>query len=95
MGVYVYIDVNVLGLKAYLIDGLVAEQVLKTLVHCADLSNATKPLYLYRQWTDRIMEEFFIQGDLEREHGLEISPMCDRNNASVEQSQVDNHHLLI
>jgi len=34
------------------------------------------------------MEEFFLQGDLEREQGLEISPMCDRNNASVEQSQV-------
>jgi len=69
---------------------LVTEQVLKTLVHCADLSNPTKPLYLYRQWTDRIMEEFFLQGDLEREQGLEISPMCDRNNASVEQSQVGN-----
>jgi len=65
-------------------------QVLKTLVHCADLSNPTKPLYLYRQWTERIMQEFFRQGDLEREQGLEISPMCDRNNASVEQSQVRN-----
>jgi len=63
-------------------------QVLKTLVHCADLSNPTKPLCLYRQWTDRIMEEFFLQGDLEREQGLEISPMCDRYHASVEQSQV-------
>ena len=59
-------------------------------MHCADLSNPTKPLYIYRQWADRIMEEFFLQGDLEREQGLDISPMCDRNNASVEQSQVDN-----
>ena len=65
-------------------------QVLKTMVHCADLSNPTKPLYLYRQWTDRVMEEFFRQGDLEREQGLEISPMCDRNNSSIEQSQVGN-----
>jgi cAMP-specific phosphodiesterase 4 len=63
-------------------------QVLKTLVHCADLSNPTKPLYIYRQWTDRIIEEFFRQGDMEREHGLEVSPMCDRFMASIEQSQV-------
>uniref|UniRef100_A0A8C4ZH48 Phosphodiesterase n=1 Tax=Gadus morhua TaxID=8049 RepID=A0A8C4ZH48_GADMO len=63
-------------------------QVLQNMVHCADLSNPTKPLPLYRRWTDRIMEEFFTQGDRERDEGLEISPMCDKNNASVEKSQV-------
>ncbi|XP_008101086.1 3',5'-cyclic-AMP phosphodiesterase 4D isoform X7 [Anolis sagrei] len=63
-------------------------QVLQNMVHCADLSNPTKPLQLYRQWTDRIMEEFFRQGDRERERGMEISPMCDKHNASVEKSQV-------
>uniref|UniRef100_A0A8C7SEN5 Phosphodiesterase n=1 Tax=Oncorhynchus mykiss TaxID=8022 RepID=A0A8C7SEN5_ONCMY len=63
-------------------------QVLQNMVHCADLSNPTKPLQLYRQWTDRIMEEFFTQGDRERERGMEISPMCDKHNASVEKSQV-------
>ncbi|XP_058267597.1 cAMP-specific 3',5'-cyclic phosphodiesterase 4D-like isoform X4 [Hemibagrus wyckioides] len=63
-------------------------QVLQNMVHCADLSNPTKPLQLYRQWTDRIMEEFFSQGDRERERGMEISPMCDKHNASVEKSQV-------
>uniref|UniRef100_A0A452TWF7 Phosphodiesterase n=1 Tax=Ursus maritimus TaxID=29073 RepID=A0A452TWF7_URSMA len=63
-------------------------QVLQNLVHCADLSNPTKPLELYRRWTDRIMAEFFQQGDRERESGLEISPMCDKHTASVEKSQV-------
>ncbi|KAM4855078.1 3',5'-cyclic-AMP phosphodiesterase 4C isoform X2 [Urocitellus parryii] len=63
-------------------------QVLQNLVHCADLSNPTKPLPLYRQWTDRIMAEFFQQGDREREWGLDISPMCDKHTASVEKSQV-------
>ncbi|XP_020850773.1 3',5'-cyclic-AMP phosphodiesterase 4A isoform X6 [Phascolarctos cinereus] len=63
-------------------------QVLRNMVHCADLSNPTKPLALYRQWTDRIMEEFFRQGDKERERGMEISPMCDKHTASVEKSQV-------
>ncbi|XP_076409223.1 3',5'-cyclic-AMP phosphodiesterase 4C isoform X2 [Peromyscus maniculatus bairdii] len=63
-------------------------QVLQSLVHCADLSNPTKPLRLYRQWTERIMAEFFRQGDRERELGLDVSPMCDKHSASVEKSQV-------
>ncbi|XP_061153257.1 cAMP-specific 3',5'-cyclic phosphodiesterase 4D isoform X3 [Syngnathus typhle] len=63
-------------------------QVLQNMIHCADLSNPTKPLELYRQWTDRIMVEFFTQGDRERDKGMEISPMCDKHNASIEKSQV-------
>uniref|UniRef100_A0A3Q1I4L6 Phosphodiesterase n=1 Tax=Acanthochromis polyacanthus TaxID=80966 RepID=A0A3Q1I4L6_9TELE len=63
-------------------------QVLQNMVHCADLSNPTKPLELYRQWTDRIMVEFFTQGDRERDKGMEISPMCDKHNASIEKNQV-------
>ena len=58
------------------------------MVHCSDLSNPTKPLDIYRQWVDRIMEEFFRQGDKERSSGMEISPMCDRFNATIEKSQV-------
>ena len=58
------------------------------MVDCADLSNPTKPLELYRRWVDLIMEEFFRQGDKERENGQDISPMCDRHNATIEKSQV-------
>jgi len=63
-------------------------QVLQNMVHCSDLSNPTKPLDIYRQWVDRLMEEFFRQGDKEREAGMDISPMCDRYNATIEKSQV-------
>ncbi|CAH0381881.1 unnamed protein product [Bemisia tabaci] len=63
-------------------------QVLENLVHCADLSNPTKPLPLYRRWVDLLMEEFFQQGDKEREQNLDISPMCDRHSATIEKSQV-------
>ena len=62
--------------------------MLQNMVHCADLSGPTKPLPLYRRWCDRIMEEFFQQGDKEKEVGLDISPMCDRYNATIEKSQV-------
>ena len=64
------------------------------MVHCSDLSNPTKPLDIYRQWVDRIMDEFFRQGDREREIGMEVSPMCDRYNATIEKSQVTISSIL-
>ncbi|VDP02495.1 unnamed protein product, partial [Soboliphyme baturini] len=63
-------------------------QVLQNIIHIADLSNPAKPINLYRQWNERILEEYWHQGDSERELGLEISPMCDRFNVTVEKSQV-------
>ncbi|XP_076814611.1 3',5'-cyclic-AMP phosphodiesterase-like isoform X10 [Clavelina lepadiformis] len=63
-------------------------QVLQNLMHCADLSNPAKPIEMYKKWNERIMDEYWMQGDVERAAGLEISPMCDRNNTSVEKSQV-------
>ncbi|XP_064476742.1 3',5'-cyclic-AMP phosphodiesterase 4C-like isoform X3 [Ornithodoros turicata] len=63
-------------------------QVLQNMIHCADLSNPTKPLEVYRKWVDLVMSEFFMQGDKERVEGLDISPMCDRHTATVEKTQV-------
>ncbi|KRY21863.1 putative 3',5'-cyclic phosphodiesterase pde-4 [Trichinella patagoniensis] len=63
-------------------------QVLQNMIHIADLSNPAKPITLYQQWIDRLLEEYWKQGDRERELGLEISPMCDRRNVSREKSQV-------
>ncbi|XP_043280710.1 cAMP-specific 3',5'-cyclic phosphodiesterase isoform X8 [Venturia canescens] len=63
-------------------------QVLENLVHCADLSNPTKPLPLYKKWVGLLMEEFFLQGDREREQNMDISPMCDRHSATIEKTQV-------
>ena len=37
---------------------------------------------------NRILEEFYCQGDKEKEQGMDVSPMCDRENATVEKSQV-------
>ena len=38
-------------------------QILQNMVHCCDLSNPTKPQEQYVQWVDRLMEEFWVQGD--------------------------------
>eukprot|EP00927_Polykrikos_kofoidii_P022663 TRINITY_DN21094_c0_g1_i1.p1 TRINITY_DN21094_c0_g1~~TRINITY_DN21094_c0_g1_i1.p1 ORF type:complete len:483 (-),score=90.08 TRINITY_DN21094_c0_g1_i1:128-1576(-) len=56
-------------------------------LHCADISNQTKPLGMAHQWTFRVLTEFFAQGDVERELGLPISPLCDRRTIQVPESQ--------
>ena len=58
------------------------------MIHLADLSNPTKPLPLYQQWNERVLKEYWQQGDRERADGLEISPMCDRHNVTLEKTQV-------
>jgi hypothetical protein len=58
------------------------------MIHLADLSNPTKPIDLYRGWNEKILEEYWRQGDKEKEQGLEVSPMCDRGNVTIEKSQI-------
>ena len=63
-------------------------EVMCLLLHAVDVSHPTKDWDLHREWTARCMEEFFKQGDQEREMGLDISPLCDRNTTQVPQSQI-------
>lgn len=67
--------------------------MLKNVAHCSDLSNPTKPMPVYGQWVTRIMDELFRQGDMERERGIDVSAMCDRQTATVEKQQVCFIHL--
>ena len=65
------------------------------LLHAVDVSHPTKGWDLHREWTARCMEEFFKQGDKEREMGLDISPLCDRNTTQVPQSQIGRLSLCL
>ena len=56
--------------------------MLKALVHAADVSNPTRPFDISKLWADAITKEFFLQGDREKEIGLEISYLCDRHTSN-------------
>ena len=58
------------------------------LLHLADISNPAKPGDLAVQWTDRCLDEFFQQGDKEKEMNLPVSPLCDRMTTDRAASQV-------
>uniref|UniRef100_A0A7S3YUK2 Phosphodiesterase n=1 Tax=Lotharella globosa TaxID=91324 RepID=A0A7S3YUK2_9EUKA len=50
-------------------------------VHCADLSGPCRPWPLMHKWTSRVLEEFWTQGDMEKDHGLSVGPGNDRAKA--------------
>ncbi|ORZ33070.1 hypothetical protein BCR44DRAFT_1416143 [Catenaria anguillulae PL171] len=62
--------------------------LLKMIIKASDVANPTKDLSIYREWIERIMAEFFRQGDEERRLGLPISPYCDSTQPNLPGSQV-------
>ena len=62
--------------------------LLNYLIHMADLGHNCKKFHISVQWIRILCEEFWDQGDKERERGLPISFMCDRNNYDVPTSQI-------
>nr|CDS26346.1 calcium:calmodulin dependent 3'5' cyclic [Hymenolepis microstoma] len=75
---------NLIGIPE-IIDKLKA---LSLLVHCADIAHPTKQWNLHKEWSVVLCEEFFRQGDREKELGMPISPLCDRNTVVLPQSQI-------
>ena len=63
------------------------------MLHSCDVSHPAKRWGLHHRWTARCMEEFFVQGDREKDLGLEYSPLCDRHNTMVPQSQIGNVNM--
>ena len=61
---------------------------LSHLLHTADISNPSRPWPLCRHWTQRVMQEFWAQGDQERVRGLDVSYMMDRYSLNVAKSQI-------
>mmetsp|Transcript_35845 Transcript_35845/g.40878 ORF Transcript_35845/g.40878 Transcript_35845/m.40878 type:complete len:429 (-) Transcript_35845:194-1480(-) len=70
-------------------------EILSFMMHVADISNNAKIRPVAVQWTDRILEEFFLQGDKELEMKLPISPLCDRRCTSRPESQLGFIEFII
>ena len=54
--------------------------LLANLLHAADVGNPAKPWAIYQKWTERVVAEFFTQGDRERDLGFEPLDFMDRSN---------------
>jgi hypothetical protein len=62
------------------------QNYMNVLIHSADISNPTKPFYIYFQWAELVIKEFYDQGDKEKK--LNIPCSCDRNKVTIFQSQL-------
>ncbi|KAF4042600.1 3'5'-cyclic nucleotide phosphodiesterase [Phytophthora infestans] len=62
--------------------------LLKMILHTCDVSNPAKERETMLRWTDRVVEEFFIQGDMEKQLGLPVSPFMDRDTIVIKKMQV-------
>ncbi|KAI8887221.1 HD-domain/PDEase-like protein [Backusella circina FSU 941] len=58
------------------------------LIKCADISNVARPFRSGARWAELLVEEFVSQGDLERELGMPVLPMNDREKVVLEDSQI-------
>ena len=57
------------------------------IVHACDISQQCRPFEVVEEWTYLLFEEFFEQGDMEKEAGLSVSMLCDRDDTNVAQAQ--------
>jgi cAMP-specific phosphodiesterase len=63
--------------------------VMETLIKAGDVSNVTKPFEMSRMWAMAVTEEFYRQGDMEKEKGVEVLPMFDRSkNNELARGQI-------
>jgi len=69
-------------------DQTFSSRMLLTLAFKAsDVAHAAKSTSLHKAWSDRIMSEFFLQGDRERQLGLKISPFMDSTKKQLGKCQ--------
>lgn len=64
------------------------EFLISLLMHLGDLSNPSRSEKICEEWTNRICEEFFLQGDKERSNSIPVSPLMDRYLVNIAKSQI-------
>jgi hypothetical protein len=69
---------------------------LELALHCADVSGSARPWHTCRMWGERVMAEFFIQGDLEKKIGFgPTRPMMDRDSAIISKIQISFIDMIV
>ena len=69
--------------------------ILQIAIKCADISNPCRDWNVSKLWSLRACEEFFRQGDVERELGFGLTPICDRFNVTVAKVQVGFYSFVV
>lgn len=62
--------------------------LVRVIMHLGDMSNSMKPFRICRIWAWQLLEEFFQQGDAERQLWMPVQALCDRQNVNRAFSQI-------
>ena len=68
---------------------------MKVVITCADIGHSAKVRHLHGQWSSLIIEEFFLQGDKERDLNLTISPFMDRGAENSAKNQIGFFDFIV
>ena len=64
------------------------QEVLNYLIHIGDLSHSSKKFEITYKWSFLLSEEFWRQGDEEKEKGFSINFLFERSNTDIPRNQV-------
>jgi hypothetical protein len=64
------------------------QEFMDLIIHSSDISNPTKPFNIYMNWANKVMNEFYRQGDKEKEMDLPVSFLCDRESTNLPKGQI-------
>lgn len=56
------------------------ENIYRAAIHAADLGGSGKTSKLSKEWANRVLDEFYRQGDQEKAMGISVLPVMNRNN---------------
>jgi GAF domain-containing protein len=69
--------------------------LMQMLLKVGDISNVSRPFDMADKWCDVLCEEFFRQGDSEKQQGIELtSPLNDRDNCNKPKSQIGFYNFI-
>ncbi|XP_059838470.1 cAMP-specific 3',5'-cyclic phosphodiesterase 7B-like isoform X1 [Hypanus sabinus] len=62
--------------------------ILQIALKCADICNPCRVWDMSKQWSEKVCEEFYRQGDLEERLKLEVSPLCNQLKDTIPSIQI-------
>ena len=75
--------------------GIDKQMILDQCLHASDIGNPCKPWNVCYVWAQQLFEEFFAQGDQERERSWQISYLMDRTITNIPSSQVNFINVIM
>jgi hypothetical protein len=69
--------------------------LMENVIHACDISNPARRTRIYLAWTERVIKEFFFQGDREKEAQLPVSMFMDKETTNIAKMQIGFISFLV